>query len=62
MDNGLLAILELYGLQLLVHELTDDGNIMDILESDDLGLMSDVFVDDADLIYDHRLRTHRASG
>ena len=54
-DNGLLTVLESYGLQLLVHEPTRGGNILDILASDNPGLVSDVLVDEAGLISDHRL-------
>ena len=54
-DYGLLTVLESYGLQLLVHEPTQGGNILDILASDDPGLVSDVLVDEAGLIADHRL-------
>ena len=54
-DDDLQNLLDSFGLDILVNEPTRANNLLDILASDDPGLVSETYVDDAGLLSDHRL-------
>ena len=54
-DDGLAAVLDSLGLELLVHKPTRENNLLDIVATDAPGAFSAIHVDDAGCLSDHRL-------
>ena len=50
-DDDLQCLLESFGFDVLVNDSTRAGNLLDIFASDDPGLVSEAFVDDAGLSF-----------